>query len=63
MNIHVFQTMFQHADAAVLELNRSAALEGVQVTIGGKTQRVPKSQRCLLRRVNPLSKQCLLDYD
>ena len=41
------QPMFQHADATVLELNGSAALERVQVAVGGQAQRVPEAQRRL----------------
>ena len=43
------QPMFQHADATVLELNGSAALERVQVAVRGQAQRVPEAQRRLPR--------------
>ena len=47
--VPLVQPMFQHADATVLELNGSAALERVQVAIRGQAQWVPEAQRCLSR--------------
>ena len=49
IQILLVQPMFQHADATVLELNGSAALERVQVAIRGQAQWVPEAQRCLSR--------------
>ena len=34
----------EHANAPVLQLHRTSALEGVEVPIAGKTQRIPEAQ-------------------